>query len=122
MKSLRVAALLLFLCGVVHAAESDLPKAQALCLKSDKVDWWEKQYCQVLSGADDYEAEVFKKCMTKYKADTSVPRQRCKKIIWLKEKTCDLWKLSKPFARTRCLQSPKFRDEVESNYEEYHGG
>jgi hypothetical protein len=102
--------------------KKDTAKPQAFCLKEDKLDWWEGTYIQAQSGADDWEAEVFKTFKLKFDKDQSVPTERCKRIVWLKEKTCGHWKSLKANELRDCLQSKDFPETVHSNYEYYHGG
>lgn len=60
----------------------------AKCFKADTIKIWEEKYCLFKSGAGDAESEAFKECYRAFKKDKSVPKKKCARIVWLKDKAC----------------------------------
>ncbi len=99
---------------------SAVTDARATCLKTDNLAWWEGTYCQVFTKTEGQEAPAFKKCVTEYRTDKTVPADKCKKIIWLKQKTCGRWQL-KQNDRAQCLKGKDFAKAVDLNSDYYFG-
>lgn len=89
-------------------------EAKARCFKTDTVKAWEAKYVLAKSGADDVGAEAFKQEFARFKNDKKVPKEKCARIIWLKEKTC-----SDDFGsgrtRNECLSDPHYLKKIEDD-------
>ncbi len=70
-------------------AEANAPRhINAKCFKADTVTIWEKMYCFATTGADDDRAEALQTCHEKVRKDDSLPKERCDRVVWLKNKAC----------------------------------
>lgn len=100
-----------------EANEPNLP----LCLKTDTVKWWENSYCRLRVNTGDAASPAFRKCLRQNQKSKTLPRTTCKRIQWLKARTCKLWKLGAA-EYTECLREKGFVKKVSENPARFSGG
>lgn len=113
MRKMSTLVILAVLLG--SAAEANAPKQiSAKCFKADTVAIWEKMYCFVTTGADDDRAEAFQNCHKKVRRDESLPKERCERVIWLKNKACSD-DPSSGNTRKACLTDKDYLKKIEKH-------
>lgn len=100
--------------ALAHQAAEEKSEAKAACFKGDTIKAWETRYVLAKSGADDIESEAFKREFARYKNTKNVPKEKCARIIWLKDKSC-----SDDFGsgrtRSECLSDPHYLKNIEND-------
>lgn len=109
-----VVCFLLLLSASTPGLSSAKSKVTAKCFPADEVTIWEDNYCLAKSKAADVKAESFKACFEEMKGDKSIPKNKCKRIKWLKDKACEDDRMN-GHTREECLSDKKYLENSKSD-------